>query len=135
MEPEKGLKLGDAPGFLIPVFSRRALNILNPLIADAIDVLDLICDEGEFYGINVTRVINAIDYSKSEYVTFSDGIRIMAFQKYVFRTDMDLNTHHIFKIVDEPTRWSFVSDQFKTLVENYDLLGFRFKKVWTNEET
>lgn len=134
MEPEKGLELGDAPGFIIPVFSEKALDILRPIIINSTEVLDLILEEGKYYGINVIAVLNVIDYSKSEYRMYSDGQRIMAFRKYAFIKKEELIKHHIFKIVDEPTRRAFVSDKFKSIVEDSSLTGFIFKQVWDSEE-
>lgn len=42
MEPEKGLELSDAPGFTIPVFSRRAWECLEPLISKNVEILPLV---------------------------------------------------------------------------------------------
>ena len=133
MEPEKKLQLGDAPGFTIPVFSKRALEILRPLIQSDIEALELEFSEGEFWGINVTTVLNVIDYAKSEYKMYSDGKRIMVFEKYVFRYCSELENHNIFKIIDEPARKAFVSDKFKQTVEGNNLEGFDFELVWDSE--
>lgn len=133
MEPEKKLELGDAPGFTIPVFSRRALEILYPIIKDSVEVLELKFPEEEFYGINIISVLDVIDYSKSQYRTFSDGKKIMAFQKYVFKMCRELEINNIFKIVDEKRRRAFVSDRFKNAVEENNLKGFKFKLVWDSE--
>lgn len=133
MDPEKGLELGDAPGFTIPVFSKKALDILRPLIQDSVEELKLQFDEGEYYGINVISVLDVIDYDKSEYRKYSDGKRIMVFHKYVFRDVKEIRKHHIFKIMDEPTRWAFVSDEFKETVEKNNLTGFKFELVWDSE--
>ena len=134
MEPEKNLPLSDAPGFTIPVFSRRALEVLRPLIKDSIEELEFQFEEAEYYGINVTAVLDVIDYSKSEYRTYSDGKRIMVFEKYVFKQCDELKEHNIFKIVDEPRRKAFVSDKFKQMVEENNLSGFKFKLVWDSEQ-
>ena len=134
MEPEKKLELSDAPGFTIPVFSKRAVEILRPLIQNSIEELELQFEEAEYYGINVTTVLDVIDYSKSKYKMYSDGKRIMVFEKYAFRICNELNNNNIFKIVDEPSRWEFVSDRFKQIVEENHLSGFKFKLVWDSEE-
>ena len=133
MEPEKNLELGDAPGFTIPVFSKRAIECLLSLINENIELLPLDFEEKEFYGINVTTVLDAIDYEKSVYKTFRDGKRIMSFKKYVFKSDK-IKDVPIFKIIDEPTRWAFVSDKFKQTVEENNLEGFDFELVWDSEE-
>lgn len=134
MEPEKGLELGDAPGFVIPVFSKRALDVLRPLIETDVEMLELDFLEAPYWGINVINVLDVIDYSKSRYRTYSDGKRIMVFQKYAFRECEELTKTNIFKIKDEPTRWAFVSDEFKKLVEENNLKGFVFQLVWDSDE-
>lgn len=134
MEPEKNLPLSDAPGFTIPVFSRRALEVLRPLIENSIEVLEFKFDEAEYYGINVTTVLDVIDYTKSEYRTYSDGKRIMVFEKYVFKECDELVEHNIFKIKDETRRKAFVTEKFKNVVEENNLLGFKFELVWDSEQ-
>lgn len=131
MEPEKKLELGDAPGFLFPVFSKRALECLSDLINKDVEVLPLVFDEQEFFGINVTTVLDAIDYENSIYRTYRDGKRIMAFKKYAFISDV-IKDIPIFKIKDEKTRYAFVSEEFKNRVEESNLLGFQFELVWDN---
>lgn len=58
----------------------------------------------------------------------------MVFQKYSFRKCKKLLKYHIYKIIDEPTRRAFVSDDFKQLVEESNLTGFIFKLVWDGNE-
>lgn len=135
MEPEKKLKLSDFPGFTIPVLSEKALVILKPYLANSAEELELFFQEKAYVAINVTAVLDVIDYEKSVYKTFSDGKRIMFFEKYAFKESPELMQHHIFKIVDEPRRSPFVSDEFKKAVEDNHLTGFRFKLVWDSEET
>ncbi|MBQ7004627.1 MAG: hypothetical protein IJN11_01595 [Oscillospiraceae bacterium] len=134
MEPERQLPLSDAPGFTIPVFSKNAVELLCPLISNSAEVLPLDFTEKEYYGINVLSILDVIDYTKSKYRLFSDGKRIMAFQKYSFRECEELEKYHIFKIIDEPTRRAFVSDEFKQTVENSNLTGFIFKLIWDNAQ-
>lgn len=133
MEPEKNLELGDAPGFIMPVFSSHALKILEPLIKCSIEAIPL-KDEGTgYYAINIISVLDVIDYSKSKYRMFSDEKRIMAFQKYAFIENNNLKEHNIFKIIDEPRRYPFVSEKFKETVEANSLKGFIFKLVWESD--
>ena len=76
--------------------------------------------------------MDAIDYEKSVYKTFRDGKRILAFKKYAFIPEVVMNTP-IFKISDEKTRYAFVSDEFKQIVENNNLKGFKFVLVWDSD--
>lgn len=133
MEPEKGLGLSDAPGFLFPVFSRKALECLESLMGNNVEILPLDFNEKEYLGINVVTVLDAIDYEKSIYKTYRDGKRIMAFKKYVFLPNI-VKDVSIFKITDEKTRYVFVSDEFKKIVEANNLSGFKFKLVWDSEQ-
>ena len=128
MEPEEGKKLGDAPGFNIPVFNKRAIDVLLPLIEDDIEILPLEFEGGELYGINVITVLDAVDYNLSEYVTFRDGKRIMAFRKYAFKKDV-IYGKNIFKIIDERLRYAFVSEKFYDLVKEHELEGFKMEYV------
>ena len=89
-------------------------------------------NEKEYFGINVITVLDAIDYEKSIYKTYRDGKRIMAFEKYVFLPTV-IEDVSMFKILDEKTRYAFVSDEFKQTVEKNNLLGFKFKLVWVSE--
>lgn len=133
LEPEKRLELSDAPGFFIPVFSRRALECLKPLIDKNVEFLPLDFKENEYYGINVITVLDAINYERSIYKTFSDGKKIMRFKKYAFLTEV-VDGIPIFKITDERKRWSFVSEEFKQVVEENHLTGFIFKLIWDSEK-
>lgn len=133
MEPEKNLELSNAPGFIFPVFDKKALEILLPLIENEVEILPLEFDEREFYGINVTKVMDCIDYDNSKFKLFSDGKRIMRFIKYSF-VEEKIKGMNIFKIIDEPRRRAFVSDEFRNAVLNTGLTGFKFKLVWDSEQ-
>lgn len=134
MEPEKNLALSDAPGFLFPVFSQKALECLYPMIKNYVEVLPLKFEENDYFGINVINVLDAIDYEKADYKTFRDGKRIMAFRKYAFLSSAVRNMP-IFKITDEKTRYAFVSSDFKKTVEDNGLIGFKFELVWDSEKS
>lgn len=135
VEPiETDLELGDAPGFTIPVFSQKACDILMPLMGHDVELLPFVCSKGTFFGVNVTNVLDVIDYNHSIFRRFSDGKRIMAFQKYFFRECDALNRCNIFKIIDEPTRRAFVSDKVKAAIEENSLKGFSLRLVWDNGE-
>lgn len=133
MEPEKKLELSDAPGFMIPVFSERALDCLGKLISKDVEILPLDFEEKNYFGINVITVLEAIDYEKSIYKMFRDGKRIMAFKKYAFIANV-LQGVSIFKIIDEKTKYAFITDEFKEVVEKNNLSGFKFKLVWDSEK-
>ena len=133
-EPQKGLELGDAPGFYshIPIISKKAWECLKNLIDDEIELLSISFDEGEYFIINVLEILDCIDYERSEYKTFSDG-RIMRIKKYEFIRN-EIYGKHIFKLKDFAVNYAFVSDEFKSIVERNDLHGFKFVHVWSDEQ-
>lgn len=124
----EGKELSNAPGFYshIPVFDKVTLESVMDLIKDSIEVLPLLCPDGEFYAINVIEVLNCINYDKAEFKTFRDSKRIMRFIRYEFIKNI-VSGKHIFKIVDEPLRKPFVSDEFRQRVIDSNLNGFIFK--------
>ena len=130
---EKGLS--DAPGLDtgIVVLNEKALNVLQDLIGEQVEILTLNYVEDNYYAINVISVLNCIDYDKSEFKRFKNSDRIMRFIKYYFKEDVIIGKN-IFKISDEPKRKPFVSDLFKRRVEEYNLKGFKIKLVWTSDD-
>lgn len=135
LNPEKGLELSDISGFMtsFPVFDQKALDILEPLIRDSVEVLPLAFKEKPYFGINVVSVLDVIDYSKSIYRTFPNTKKIAIIEKYAFRNCDELKNHNIFKIIDEPQTRPFVSDKFKNAVEQNNLTGFLFELVWDSD--
>ena len=134
MHPERKLELGDLPGLFITVFSQRAVDVLTPYIKKSVEFLPLDFPEQKFYAVNITDIIDVIDYEASEYITFKDRKKIMMFDKYVFKECDELLQHDIFKIIDEPVGWPFVTDRFKDIVDANHLKGFVFKLVWDSEK-
>lgn len=129
----KGMELSDAPCCILPVFRREVLDALRPLIAGSVEELELVCSDGDYCGINVTAVLDVIDYTKSKRIFSDEKQKIPVFERYAFRDCLELRQHHIFKIVDEPQRWAFVSDTFKQAVESMGFIGFIFRLVWDSE--
>lgn len=117
----------------IPVFDKNAVNELRDYLEGNAEILPISCEGKKFYIINVTNVMDCIDYEASEYKTFRDGVRIMRFTKYAFLRDKIENVH-IFKIKDEPLRSPFVSDAFRQKILDSNLIGFKFELVWDSDE-
>ena len=125
----------NTPGFSphIPVFDEKAITVLRDLIIGNAEILQLDCEDGDFYAINVTNVRDCIDYEKSIYKTFRDGKRIMRFTKYVFNKKK-IEGVDLFKIKDEPLKRPFVSENFRKRVLENNLTGFKFELAWDSEE-
>jgi hypothetical protein len=125
---------GDSPGFCTkcPVLSDRALTVLSPLIRTFSEILPIFVEKEKFYLLNVTTVLDCIDYDNSRFKTFPDSKKIMRFISYSFLPDL-IRGIHIFKISDEPKCNPFVSDEFRDAVIANKLTGFHFEEVWNDE--
>lgn len=124
-------ELSDAPGFEFLILSPRAYDVLQNVMGKSIEVLDVLYDNEKYYGINILSVIDVLDYEKSEYETFDNSDKIMAIDKYCFKITKELEQNHIFKIKEE--KHYFVSEKFKTIVEENHLKGFKFQLVWQSD--
>lgn len=71
----------------IPVFDKKAVDIMKDYLAGNAEILPIFCEDKEFFAINVTTVLDCIDYESSEYETFKSSGRIMCFIKYSFIED------------------------------------------------
>lgn len=120
----------DMPDFAshIPVFSRRAVNVLQPLIEPYGEFLKLAIDTQELYAFNVTKLVDALDLDKSVYETFSDGKRIMLIRKHVFK-DSVIAGLPIFKLIQSPLAYVYVNEIFVAAVKNNNLTGFSLQPV------
>ena len=125
----------NVPGFSphIPVFDKETIDVLYDLLLENVEILPLECKYGNFYAINVIKVIDCIDYKKSKYKTYRDGKRIMRFTKYAFYEEK-VKEIDIFKISDEPLKRPLVSDEFRKRVIDNNLKGFKFELAWDSEK-
>lgn len=117
----------------IPIFSKKAVDVLMPLIKKHVRINQLNFEE-EYYAVHVKTILKAINYEKSEFIRFDNSKRIMRFTKYSFKLEK-VRGIPIFRVIDDKTSgYPFVSDEFKKLVEENHLTGFEFKLVWDSEE-
>jgi uncharacterized protein DUF1629 len=116
------------PG-LFPIFSKKAVEILKPLINEYVQFLPLrwYPDEVyELYAVNVLTTRDFLDESKSVMQYRANG-EVMNIRKYAFKEDCVVDVP-IFKL----PRYSnivFVSDEFKILTEKEGLKGLNLRKM------
>lgn len=123
-------KKGDCPDLIssLPVFSERAISILDDLLKDSVEYLPFLCPgKVKYYGVNVLKSIDCINHDNAEVVRFDSG-RIMRFKKYAFKKDM-LEGIQIFKIPDLLNSPVFVGEIFVDKVKETGLEGFKFEEV------
>jgi hypothetical protein len=121
---------GDFPywsaGILVCV--EKALEVIRSLIAESVEFLPLECSEGHFYALNVIEVVDCLDRSNSEFTYFKSG-SIKRILRWVFKTNC-INDRHIFKIPERRGGMIFVSNVFKRVIQENNLKGLEFSKVW-----
>ncbi len=126
----KSLRSGDFPSLIpyIPVFSKRALDVLVDVIGKYGQFLPLICEGETYFAFNVTNVLDALDYSLSSVKRFRGSDRIMKVDKYVFRED-EIVGEDVFKVSGLAKSEVFVTEKIVELVELNKLLGFDFVPI------
>jgi len=130
IEEEPRLR-SDAPYFVgVPVFSARAVELLEPLIHDCAEILPMKFAREDYFIINVTAILDCINMEQAEVVRFRSG-RIMKFNKYAFIPEA-IAGRNIFKLIEMPKQTIFVSDTFREKVLGAgELTGFKFNEVWS----
>lgn len=117
----------------IPLASKRAIDVIYPLISDSVELLPFDVEGEIYYGINILKILDVVDYEKSDCWYLRPNKPMV--NTYVFRSAECLEGHHIFKVVDSTmSSTPFVSDTFKKLVEKNKLRGFDFKLIWDSDK-
>ena len=94
----KGMELSDAPCCILPVFRREVLDALRPLIAGSVEELELVCLDGDYCGVNVTAVLDVIDYTKSKRIYCDEKQKIPVFERYRYEGFPSLYRKEIFEM-------------------------------------
>ena len=126
-EKEQQLPIPDfSNGRVTDVLNKRARQVIEQLVAGQIEFLPLITPLGLYYEMNIQR-LDCLDVQRSVVKRFKDG-RIMRAIKYAFRWEL-LEGQHIFWIRDLGKTPTFVSGEFRRLVEENGLTGLKFLPV------
>lgn len=125
---ERKKPIGDfIRGVVVEAVNIKARLIIDPLINTQVEFLPLITDVGNYYEINIGHV-DCLDASKSVVQRFESSGRIMKIIKYGFVWEK-LEGIHVFHISELRTSLTFVSDDFKKIVEGNKLTGLLFFPV------
>ena len=107
------------------VFNAHAVSVLSPLMGSAVELLPLRCEEGEFWVLNVLRVLDCLDRERTVFTYFPDG-SMKGVIKIFFHAGC-LEDRHIFRLPIHNYSRIYVSQVFKDLVDEHDLRGLRFE--------
>ena len=111
------------------MISRAAKEKIGARIEQYGELLPLDCDEGEYWTLNVTHLVNALEEARSKLLRSSvDGTILMI--KQHFFNPAELGQAHIFKLSQFVRGPLFVTNPFVDLVRESELVGLDFVQVW-----
>ncbi|MGO4699556.1 hypothetical protein AB4Z50_35590 [Paenibacillus sp. 2TAB26] len=128
MKVVKKGKYNDFYGFLpeIPIISLETKEFLSPFIKKSVQFLDFKLKQ-DICGLNVTNVIDCIDYDNS---IIEDGSIIkIEFDK------SKLEGQYIFKIPQHRMIAVYVTDALKDIIEKSPFKGYEFVEIWDSMNT
>ncbi len=130
--------IGDyVPGIAdnVLVMNKKAIDVLKDIMGD-FEILPIVCDFGEYWGVNILNFCDCTDYEKSEYKTFNGDPRlpnghprIMRYIKHAFIPE-NIIGKHAFRDLDHPWCWVFVDELFVETVQKNNITGFKFELLW-----
>jgi hypothetical protein len=111
------------------VVSGAAKSLLRPALEEAGELLPLDLPDGNFWTLNVTRLVDALDEEKSDILRASDTGQILRIRRHSFRADR--LGPEIFKLSQSEGRGLiYVTETFVQRVRATPLKGLDFKLVW-----
>ncbi|MDX2271901.1 MAG: hypothetical protein NW237_08110 [Cyanobacteriota bacterium] len=128
------LPISDFPGLGgMPAFTGKAIESLDEMLRMNGELLPLESDDGVFYLYNTTTIVDALDEEKSDLLRNKNG-QIRHIRKHHFIPQKVIELM-IFKTVQAPrTSYPCVTDRFVNAVEQAQLTGFVFRKLWSSDE-
>lgn len=126
----------DFPNFLIgkPVVSARVKEVIEPFVKNEVEFLPLIHDELDLYMINVTNVLDCVDWKRSDVRLTAKG-EYAGFNKLVFDFEKIAPSMYMFKFKETARTRVYVTEAFKNLIENTKFKGLDFSFVYDSEFT
>jgi hypothetical protein len=108
--------------------SSAAKTLLGPVLEEAGELLPLDCPDGDFWALNVTRLVDALDEEQSELLRSSQTGRILMIHRYSFRSNC--LGPEIFKLPQAARAYIYVTEAFVNRVRATPLKGLDFKLLW-----
>jgi hypothetical protein len=124
-------EFNDFPGINLgePAFSEKAVQILADFLEPNGEILPIKTNtKGRYFYYNVLTVVDVLDRNSSTVTWTTRGVMARSIDHFVFRTECIVGLS-IFRIIEVPTS-KFVTQSFVDRVQEHDLKGFNFIKVW-----
>lgn len=136
MQTYKRRKFNEFP-YLIPekpIVSEKVMQILKPHTPTEVEFLPLLHNEFELYLMNVTNILDCVDWQRSEAKWLYEKY-FMRFNKLVFDFAKIPKDTYLFKTEELATTKVFVTELFRGLIEEHQLPGLDFSVVYDSEFT
>ncbi|WP_342351893.1 imm11 family protein [Paenibacillus xylanexedens] len=129
-------KYNDFPRIIIgkPAMNANVKKVFEPFVSDEVEFLPLAHDELELYVLNVTNILDCVDWERSDVRRKSDG-SWAGFDKVVFDFSKIPHGTYMFKIKETATVEVYVTDLFKKVVDEHKFKGLNFSVVYDSEFT
>ena len=116
-----------------PVISAKVKHIIEPFLRNEVEFLPLLHDELELYMLNVTNLLDCIDWKRSIKSDQSDSI--IRFDKQVFDFSKIPDDTYMFKIKENAVIETYFTDNFKSLIEKHKIKGLDYSIEFDSEFT
>jgi hypothetical protein len=112
------------------IMNRIARERLGRVLDEHGEILRLACPDGEYYALNVTRLVDALALESSQVLRASDTGAVLMIRKHVFRPEVI--DAQIFKLPQTTRGLIYVTRPFVELVTSSGLEGLEFVPVWAS---
>ena len=123
---------GDFPSltnlFYVPIFSKRAWNILSPILGSSVECLPLNYPSRDYFLINVMEQLDCLDEKRSDLSRNDASGYVNNIYEYAFREKV-IAGKHIFKTPRKSAAKLYVDEGFRRTVESNGLKGLKFKPL------
>lgn len=110
------------------IINEKTYKVLYPYLKNHSQIFEIKNEDKIFYVVSVTDIIDCLDYEKSELKLFNSTGRVMRVIKYVFKTEK-LKNATVFKLPEFPKGISYATEEFRKVVEENNIKGFKFKEL------
>ncbi|WP_440115814.1 imm11 family protein [Paenibacillus sp. QZ-Y1] len=119
-----------------PVVSKRVKEMMEKesLLTSEVEFLPITNDNMELFILNVTNILDCVDYNRSGIDRFKDG-SWFRFNKLVFDPAKIPDGTCMFKINETPGVQVFITDKFKEWIEEHKFKGLNFSVIYDSDFT
>ena len=127
-EGEEDKPLADfMSGFDAPVVSKKATEILRPVVKQSVEFLPVQTEVGDYFALNI-RFLNCLDVAHSIVERAKSDGSVIGVDKYAFYEDR-LKDVCMFRVPELGLSRLFVLDRFKKIYEQSNLTGLIFYPI------